>query len=192
LKEIVLATNNRGKIAELQAILSPTICISQDSLGIEPAAETGLSFIENALIKARAASRMANKPALADDSGLVVPSLNGAPGIYSARFAGENASDADNIRLLLQRLENRPSSDRSAFFYCAIALVQHANDPMPIIACGQWSGMINTEPSGNQGFGYDPIFYLPDYQCTAAELPSQVKNSISHRAKALAQLQIIL
>ncbi len=151
--------------------------------------ETGLSFVENALIKARFASRMLKKPALADDSGLVVLSLQGAPGIYSARFAGVNAEDAENRSLLLEKLKNTPEDARQAFFYCAIALVQYADDPMPIIACGEWAGFITFSPKGDDGFGYDPIFYVPDEQCTAAELSSEIKNTISHRAKALAELK---
>ncbi|STX27882.1 ribosomal protein Ham1 [Legionella beliardensis] len=189
MKEIILATTNQGKIAELQALLSPVHCISQLSLGIESVAETGQSFIENALIKARHVSLVANKPALADDSGLVVPILKGEPGIYSARYAGEKASDQENINLLLEKLKDIPTEQRQAFFYCAIVLVQHPNDPTPLIAWGYWHGLIAHAKAGKQGFGYDPIFYIPDYQCTAAQLPANIKNKDSHRAQALAQLQ---
>ncbi len=186
--ELILATSNPGKVAELQAILSPILCIPQQALAIEDAAETGLSFIENAIIKARHASRMGNKPALADDSGLVVDALNGQPGIYSARFAGIGATNQDNIDLLLQRLIEVPDGQRLAYFYCAIALVQHADDPIPFIATGKLAGSITRQEQGGYGFGYDPVFYLEEYQCTAAQLPAEIKNKISHRAIALTQL----
>ncbi|WP_347251334.1 RdgB/HAM1 family non-canonical purine NTP pyrophosphatase [Legionella sp.] len=189
MKEIILATSNKGKIAELEAILSPWHCIPQTSLGIKDAEETGLSFVENAIIKARHASQLGNKPALADDSGLVVQALNGAPGIYSARYAGMEASDNDNIQLLLNNLAAIPDSQRQAFFYCAIALVKHADDPTPLIAIGRLMGKITHTPMGDQGFGYDPIFYIESQQCTAAQLPAKIKNSISHRAQALNQLR---
>ena len=189
LREIILATSNRGKIVELQAILSPTHCISQSTLGIDSADETGLSFIENAIIKARHASRLANRPALADDSGLVVTALHGKPGIYSARFAGMDATDNDNIELLLKNLANVRDEQRQAYFYCALALVQHADDPTPLLATGKIAGNISREPHGEHGFGYDPIFYLTDHSCTMAQLPSTLKNTISHRALALQQLR---
>lgn len=142
MKDLILATSNQGKIAELKSILDPFNCIPQAELGIKDAEETGLSFIENALIKARHASHLANKPALADDSGIVVQALNGAPGIYSARFAGQNASEDENIKLLLKQLEGTPTSQRHAYFYCAIALLTHPEDPIPLIATGKWSGTI--------------------------------------------------
>lgn len=189
MKEIILATSNAGKIRELQHLLAPITCITQDSLGIESPDETGLSFVENALLKARHASLLADKPALADDSGLVVPALNGEPGIYSARYAGSNAQNADNIALLLKNIANIPLKNRHAYFYCAMALVTHAADPTPIIATGILHGVINLQPTGNEGFGYDPIFYLPEYQCTVAELPATIKNTISHRAQALHHLR---
>lgn len=189
MNEMILATSNAGKIAELQAILAPVCGISQSTLGIESAEETGLSFVENALLKARHASRLGHKAALADDSGLVVMALNGEPGIYSARFAGPNAHDQDNMVKLLDRLKNVPENQRQAYFYCAIALVRHADDPTPLIACGKLSGIIASSASGSHGFGYDPVFYLPSHRCTMAELPVHIKNTISHRARALAQLQ---
>lgn len=192
MKEIILATGNRGKIAELEAILHPIHCIPQANLGITEAEETGLSFIENAIIKARHASRLGNKPALADDSGLVVAALHGAPGIYSARFAGKQGNDAANIDLLLTKLADIPVDQRQAYFYCAIALVRHAEDPTPLIATGTFEGIITTERKGEQGFGYDPVFYIDSEQCTAAQLPAKIKNSISHRAKALAKLRELL
>lgn len=186
--EIILATSNKGKINELTAILAHWHCIPQTELGIRDAEETGLSFIENAIIKARHASHLGNKPALADDSGLVVPALNGAPGIYSARFAGLAASDEDNINLLLERLEGVPDEQRQAYYYCAIALVKHAKDPTPLIATGQLNGTISQKRLGSKGFGYDPVFYVESYHCTAAQLSVEVKNSISHRAQALSNL----
>lgn len=192
MEEIILATSNSGKIRELQDLLSPIHCISQSSLGISSAEETGLSFIENAILKARHASLIADKPALADDSGLVVPSLNGEPGIFSARYAGPDASDQDNINLLLNKMTHLIAEQRQAYFYCAIALVQHAKDPTPIITTGICKGIINTMASGKGGFGYDPIFFIKEYQCTAAELPANIKNTISHRAKALNQLRELI
>lgn len=188
MKELILATSNPGKIIELQTILAPISCISQKSLNIEDADETGLSFIENAIIKARHASSAGNKPALADDSGLVVEALHGEPGIYSARFAGVDASSNDNLALLMARLADTPTEKRQAYFYCAIALVQHANDPVPLIATGKLTGTIHDRLEGNHGFGYDPVFYLANYQCTLAQLPAAIKNEISHRAQAIKQL----
>ena len=185
---LIIASSNPGKIIELQALLPSFQCISQQSLHIEDADETGLSFIENAIIKARHASRCAQLPALADDSGLVVDALNGEPGIYSARFAGLAANDNDNINLLLKRLADVPDEQRHAYFYCAIAFVQHANDPTPLIATGQLIGRIAQARMGEHGFGYDPVFYLPDHQCTLAQLSPTIKNTISHRAMALKQL----
>ena len=191
MKEIILATSNSGKIREFQHLLAPIQCIAQNTLGIPSPEENGLSFIENAIIKARHASLLADKPALADDSGLVIPALNGEPGIYSSRYAGVDATDEDNIQLLLANMSLLHSEQRHAFFYCAIALVQHATDPTPIIATGRFDGSISISASGQEGFGYDPIFYVPEYQCTAAQLPATIKNTISHRAKALSQLRAL-
>lgn len=192
MKEIILATSNPGKIKELEQLLTPAECIPQTALGISSAEETGLSFIENAIIKARHVSTLANKPALADDSGLVVPALNGEPGIYSARYAGIKANDEDNIQQLLRNMSGLPQEQRAAYFYCAIALIQHAKDPTPLIATGVFHGVIRMKSSGTNGFGYDPVFYVNEYQCTAAELPAKIKNRISHRAKALSKLRAIL
>lgn len=189
MNELILATSNKGKISELIDLLSPIHCIPQTELNIDSAEETGLSFVENALIKARHASALTGKPALADDSGLVVPALNGEPGIYSSRYAGLERSDLENIQLLLCNMEGLAAEQRQAYFYCAIALVQHAKDPTPIIATGIFKGQISTKPLGAGGFGYDPIFYVAEYECTAAELPANIKNSISHRARALKQLR---
>lgn len=189
MKQIILATSNTGKIAELRALLSPIECISQSDLGILDAPETGQSFIENAILKARNASAQSGKPALADDSGLVVQALHGAPGIYSARFASPNATDDENIEYLLHQLLDVPLEKRHAFFYCAIAFITHAADPTPVIATGALPGLITQDRSGHQGFGYDPIFYLPNQQCTLAELSSIEKNKISHRSQAFNQLK---
>ena len=182
----VLASNNRKKIAELNAVLADfgIQVISQGELGIAEIAETGLSFVENALIKARHAARESGQPALADDSGLCVAALDGAPGIYSARYSGEPSDDAANNQKLLQAL--RDSDKRAACFVCTIASVQHAEDPLPILAQGLWHGEILRETRGSNGFGYDPLFYLPHLGKTAAELDAAEKNRISHRALALA------
>lgn len=192
MKEIILATSNKGKIKELNELLAPIHCVSQAILNISDAEENGLSFIENALIKARHASLQAEKPALADDSGLVVPALNGAPGIYSARYSGTDANDKSNIELLLKNMAHLQGKEREAYFYCAIALVQHAKDPTPLIATGIFRGTIHHEPLGDEGFGYDPVFYIDEYQCTAAQLPAKLKNTISHRAKALKHLRDLI
>nr|HAT8714644.1 RdgB/HAM1 family non-canonical purine NTP pyrophosphatase [Legionella jordanis] len=189
MSEIILATSNPGKIKELQEILSPLQCIPQNTLGIETAIETGFSFIENAILKARHASRVAKKAALADDSGLVVEALQGEPGIYSARYAGDNATDEENISLLLNRLRYVEEEKREAYFYCAIAVLRHEQDPTPLIATGKMKGRIVLKPQGEQGFGYDPIFFLDSYQCTVAQLTAKIKNEISHRAQALQQLR---
>ncbi|KTD03075.1 deoxyribonucleotide triphosphate pyrophosphatase [Legionella geestiana] len=190
--EIILATGNAGKVAELQALLAPIDCIPQKNLGINDVPETGMSFIENALIKARHASSEAQRPALADDSGLVVPALEGAPGIFSARFAGPGATDAENIALLLERMHLLKGDARAAFFYCAIVIVRHANDPTPLVATGVLHGMIADTPRGTHGFGYDPVFMVPGHHLTAAELAPGVKNTISHRARALLELQRLM
>jgi len=192
MKQLILATSNTGKIKELSELLAPVICIAQSTLDIKDAHETGHSFIENALLKARHASLHSGKPALADDSGLVVPALNGTPGIFSARYAGEKASDSDNIALLLKNMTALKDDQRQAYFYCAVALVKHAMDPTPLIATGLLNGLIAKSPVGDGGFGYDPIFYIPEYHCTAAQLPASIKNSISHRALALSQLRVLM
>ena len=185
MNEIVLATSNRGKLTELQALLPQMHCISQQELGVEDAEETGLSFVENALIKARHASCITGKAALADDSGLVVPALNGAPGIYSARYAGQAGNSEANIIKLLDAMQDLPTDQRQAYFYCAIAIVRYPDDPTPLLATGACHGLINTTPAGAGGFGYDPVFFVPEYACTMAQLTATIKNQISHRAKAL-------
>jgi len=185
--KIILASHNAGKIKELQALLNPAqfTVIAQADLGVQDAAETGQTFVENALIKARHAAKMTALPAIADDSGLVVPALNGAPGIYSARYAGEKAQSHDNIQKLLTELKNVPDEKRDAYFYCALVFMRHAEDPTPIICTGKWSGHILSVPQGTKGFGYDPIFYVASEHKTAAELPLTIKNRISHRGIAL-------
>lgn len=189
---IILATSNTGKIKEFRSLLSSKTCIPQGELDITDADETGSTFIENALLKARHASRISNRPAIADDSGLVIPVLKGQPGIYSSRFAGEDASDQENITRVLKLLENiaphEANKQPDAFFYCAIVLIKHADDPTPLLGTGILKGKIVTTPKGTDGFGYDPIFYLPEYECTLAELSSTQKNAISHRSRALQAL----
>lgn len=185
---LILATNSKGKLAELTSLLAPIQCIAQHELQIPEAEETGLSFIENALIKARHASQYSTYPALADDSGLVIDALNGRPGIYSARFSGHHGTDADNIQKVLQFMEQVETSKRHAYFYCAIALVRYPDDPTPILATGRLDGYITLTPQGDHGFGYDPIFYLPSHAMTLAQLPAEQKNKLSHRAKALQSL----
>jgi XTP/dITP diphosphohydrolase len=189
-REIVLASNNVKKCHELQAILSkwPIHVLPQSQFKIAPIAETGLTFVENAILKARHASLHSGLPALADDSGLEVPILKGEPGIYSARYAGENASDQDNVERLLERLTGIPEIQRQACFVCVIVFLRDAKDPIPIICEGYWYGCILEQPRGYHGFGYDPIFYVPENKCTAAELHPTIKNQISHRARALKQL----
>lgn len=188
MNKLLLATDNIGKITELTALLKPLQCLPQSAFKLRSPKETGLSFIENAILKARFASAHSQMPALADDSGLVVHALHGAPGIYSARFAGPHASDNDNRNYLLNQLATCLNTNKEAYFYCAIALVQYQNDPTPLIATGACYGLISDTPTGSHGFGYDPIFYLPDYGCTMAELPLHLKNKISHRANALKKL----
>jgi len=186
MKKLVLATSNPGKVRELNTMLGGIYkVISQQTLGVEGVPETGLSFVENALIKARNASKQTGLPALADDSGLVVDALNGAPGIYSARYAGEDASDEQNLQKLLSDLKCNNNCNRQARFWCALAFVLHGDDPTPVIIQRGWEGEITDKVRGHGGFGYDPIFYLPSHGCTSAELSSEEKNKISHRGQAL-------
>ena len=185
---MVLASSNRHKAEEITAMLPPNFEINlQSDLGIDSAAETGTAFIENALIKARHASALAGMPAIADDSGLCVSALGGGPGIISARYAGPNASDQDNLNKLLAELGG--NQNRDAFFYCVMVFLEGADSAMPIIAEASWHGEIGLAPSGTSGFGYDPVFYLPELGVTAAELAMSQKNSISHRGLALIQLK---
>lgn len=189
-KKIILASNNQGKLREICCILQPYSydLISQAEYSVDEISETGLTFVENAILKARHAAQKTELPALADDSGLVVDALDGRPGIYSSRFAGENATDQMNIEKLLAELGSRLANERQASFYCVMVLMQHPADPTPIICQGRWRGEILFSPRGKEGFGYDPIFYVPELKCSAAELSPDVKNKLSHRAQALRQL----
>lgn len=192
MKKLVIATGNPGKLKELQELLNGLHIevISQKSLVISDAEETGLTFVENALIKARHAAAISGLPALADDSGLCVDVLGGAPGIYSARYAGPGADDAANNAQLLQTLLpfRRSGIPLTARFVCVLVLVRHADDPQPLLAQGIWHGEILTAARGDGGFGYDPLFLVQGHSCTAAELPATEKNRVSHRGQAMAQL----
>ena len=192
-KQIVLATGNSHKVDEFKQIFKEFDFIPQSDLNVVNAQETGLSFVENALIKARNASINTKFPVLADDSGLVVDCLNGAPGIYSARYAGVNASDADNNNLLLKNLKSISNlEDRKAYFVCVLVYLRYQNDPMPIISQGVSYGQILHQIQGEQGFGYDPLFFVPKLSKTFAQLSVNEKNTLSHRARAVAKLQKIL
>ena len=187
MKKIILATSNQGKVRELITMLKGHYnVVSQIDMKVEEVAETGASLIENALIKARNASAQSQLPALADDSGLVVDALNGKPGIYSARYAGENATDKDNIVKLLSSMDDQ--EDRRASFWCVMVFVRYANDPEPIVVEKSWEGQILRELKGKNGFGYDPIFYLPELNCTSAQLSAKEKNRRSHRGQALQEI----
>ena len=188
--KVVLASSNPGKLDELRALLEPTglQVVPQDTFGVEPPDESGLTFVENALIKARAACAATGLPAIADDSGVVVHALGGAPGVRSARYAGDGASDADNVAKLLVALADVPPTGRSAAFVCAVAYLRHEYDPCPILAEGRWQGRILDAPRGAGGFGYDPVFLVETHARTAAELSRAEKNAISHRGQALAHL----
>lgn len=196
-KQLVLASNNQGKLSEFQALFDNAQLniqlIPQGKLGIADADETGLSFVENAIIKARHASKLSGLPAIADDSGLCVPILGNAPGIYSARFAGSHGDDRANNDKLLQELKNfRGTIPIIGQFICVLALVRHKDDPLPIIAQGHWTGEILDTPQGKNGFGYDPLFYLPSLAKTSAELDKATKNRLSHRGQALQTLLNVL
>jgi XTP/dITP diphosphohydrolase len=185
---LVVASGNSGKLREFEALLRPLGIepIAQQALGVPEADEPHPTFLENALIKARNAARHTGLPALADDSGILVQALNGAPGVYSARYAGEPKSDARNNRKLVEML--RSAATRAAHYYCVIVALAHAEDPQPLVAEGEWHGEIVLEPRGMGGFGYDPYFLLPALGLTAAELSAEHKNRLSHRAQALAML----
>lgn len=186
LRTLVLASGNRGKLAEFRSLFAPLgiELIAQGELGIADIEETGASFVENALLKARHAATCSGLPALADDSGLCVDALAGAPGLWSARYAGPAASDADNIAKLLDELAKVDEHLRGAHFVCVLALLRHANDPDPIIASGRWHGRIGHVPTGNGGFGYDPVFVCDDRGSTAAQLAAVDKHAVSHRGRA--------
>jgi XTP/dITP diphosphohydrolase len=192
MKKIVIASGNAGKLREFAALLAPFDfdAVPQATLGVNEAEEPHITFVENALIKARHASLLTGLPALADDSGICAVALNGAPGVRSARYAGEPGNDARNNAKLVAELANH--SDYRAFYYCALVFVANANDPHPLIACGEWHGEIVASPCGDGGFGYDPHFYLPEHGCTAAQLSAEIKNRISHRAKAMQMLATML
>lgn len=187
ISQLVLASGNRGKLKELQQLLAGRgiELLSQADFAVSDAEETGLSFVENAIIKARHACDCTGLPSIADDSGLEVDALSGQPGIYSARYAGMAASDADNNAKLLAALKDVPDELRTARFQCVLVFMRHAKDPVPEIFQGSWNGIILRQPVGENGFGYDPLFWVPDYRCSSAELPAEVKNKISHRGQAI-------
>ncbi|MFT7460148.1 MAG: XTP/dITP diphosphohydrolase [Planctomycetota bacterium] len=186
-KQIVIASNNAGKLKEIKSLLSGMniAIVPQSEFGVSDADECGLSFVENAIIKARHAASLTKLPCIADDSGIEVDLLDGKPGIHSARFAGIGASDEENLRLLLNEIKKFGNQQVSARFQCVMVYLRHAKDPTPLIAQGTWQGHIVAEPRGKNGFGYDPVFYVPSHACTSAELPADIKNNISHRGQAL-------
>lgn len=192
--KVVLASNNTGKIHEFNELLKNfhLDIIPQSEFGINDVEETGLTFIENALIKARHAASLTGLPAIADDSGLAVKALQGAPGIYSARYAGPKANASDNIKKLLANLRDVPDDQRQAQFHCVLVYISHDKDPTPLVCDGSWSGIILSAPQGENGFGYDPVFYVPSENKSAAELPPEIKNKISHRGIALQSLLKLL
>ena len=189
MSKIVLASGNIGKLRELSQILSPLglELIAQSDLNVAEAEETGLSFVENAIIKARNAALYTGLPAIADDSGIEVDALHGAPGIYSSRYAGPDASDTDNIEALLEAMKDVPETERTARFQCVVVFMRHAEDQTPLICQGSWQGQILQSPLGDEGFGYDPVFWVSETDCTAAELSPEQKHAISHRGKAMRQ-----
>lgn len=187
MKKIVLASNNKGKVREFNELLSGLNweVVPQAELGVEEVEETGLTFVENAILKARNAALHTGLPAIADDSGIEVDALKGAPGIYSARFSSVGASDEENLQKLLTELKDIPDESRTARFQCLLVFMRHDLDPTPLINQGTWEGRILQTPQGENGFGYDPVFYVPEEKCSAAELPADVKNKLSHRGQAL-------
>ena len=193
-KKIVLASNNPGKLREIQAVLDQEQfhLIQQSEFKVSEVAETGTTFVENAIIKARHAAQHTGLPALADDSGIEVDALQGAPGVYSARYAGSDADDESNNAKLLSQLANIPDSQRTARYQCVIVYMRHAQDPMPLICQGTWEGTILHKVKGKNGFGYDPLFFVPTHGCSSAELDPEEKNRISHRAQALQKLIVAL
>ncbi|MCB1570913.1 MAG: RdgB/HAM1 family non-canonical purine NTP pyrophosphatase [Dokdonella sp.] len=189
--KLVLASGNAGKLVEMREVLGDLDIelVAQAELGIADAEETASTFVENAILKARHAARSSGLPALGDDSGICVDALDGAPGLFSARYAGRHGDSKANIARLLAELDGVPESARSAHFFCVIVLLRHAEDPAPLIAEGRWHGRILREPRGHRGFGYDPVFFDPRSEASAAELDPDVKNRISHRGQALARLR---
>ena len=193
MSKIVLATGNQGKVKELASLLAEhqIEIVPQSDFNVPEVAETGTTFVENAIIKARHAAKITGLPAIADDSGLEVDALKGAPGVYSARYADDitkNPSDDDNTNKLLKALQNTPNEQRSARFHCVLVYMQHEHDPTPLICHGSWEGSISHTKQGNQGFGYDPVFWQNDLQLSSAQLPRDIKNKLSHRGQALAKL----
>jgi XTP/dITP diphosphohydrolase len=187
MKNIVLASSNPGKVREINELLTELDmhAVPQSDYGVTDAEETGLTFVENAILKARNAAAHTGLPAIADDSGIEVDALNGAPGIYSARYAGAGASDEANLVKLLDALRDIPEPQRTARFQCLMVYMRHGEDPTPLICQGTWEGRILFEPRGENGFGYDPVFHVPTHNCSSAELEPDVKNALSHRGQAL-------
>jgi XTP/dITP diphosphohydrolase len=194
MKRLVVASSNNGKLLELREVLAglDLELVAQTELGIADADETASTFVENALLKARHAAQRSGLPALGDDSGICVGALNGAPGLYSARYAGAHGDAGANIDKLLAALRDVPEPQRGAHFYCVIVLLQRADDPAPLIAEGRWDGRILPARRGKNGFGYDPVFFDPLLECGAAQLDATIKNRVSHRGKALAKLRVLL
>ena len=190
MKQIVLASNNLGKVREINELLQglDLNVVPQSQHGAPEIEETGLTFVENAILKARSAAHYTGCPTIADDSGLEVDALHGEPGIYSARYAGAGAGDQENLDKLLEQLKQQPDAPRSARFQCVMVYMRHWQDPTPLICQGTWEGSILHEPRGTNGFGYDPVFYVPTHHCSSAELAPAVKNTLSHRGQALRQL----
>lgn len=191
---IVLATNNQGKINEFRKILnnSNINLVLQSNYNVPPIEETGTTFVENAIIKARNASKYTGLPAIADDSGLSVDCLNGKPGVYSARYSGEHTTDQENINKLIEEIKQYPVEQRTARYWCIIVFMKYHNDPTPIICQNSWEGTITDNPRGTNGFGYDPCFYLPEFGKTVAELPIETKNQLSARSKSIRQIVDII
>ncbi len=189
--ELVLASGNLGKLREIATMLAglPITVRAQSDFAVSSVEETGTTFVENAIIKARHAARVSGRAALADDSGIAVDALGGAPGVYSARYAGSAASDEDNLRKLLDDTAALPDDARGCRFICVMVAMRDADDPLPVIATGIWSGQLLRAPRGTGGFGYDPIFLVPSHNCSSAELPSELKNELSHRGQALRKLR---
>ncbi len=190
MKKLVIASGNPGKLREFAALLEPLDyeVHTQSEFDVPDVPETGTTFVENAIIKARHAAEVTGLPALADDSGIEVDALDGAPGVYSARFSGADATDEKNNALLIEKLRDVPQDQRSARYRAVIVYMRHAKDPSPIICQGSWEGRIVLQPRGDNGFGYDPYFFVPTHGCTSAELPAQEKNRLSHRGQALREL----
>jgi len=189
-RKIVLASNNAGKVREIGELLATgdITVVAQSEFNVPEVEETGLTFVENAILKARNACAHTGLPAIADDSGLEVDALRGAPGIYSARYAGKDASDEANLQKLLVELQTVAKSERTARFQCVMVYMEHELDPTPLICQGTWEGQIQFEPAGDNGFGYDPVFFVPELGITSAQMPPEQKNSLSHRGQALKAL----